>query len=310
MTRLEVAVPSDANHQSTKFSIVTPCWNAEDWILETLLSVVNQTAVRDGRATLEYIIRDGASSDRTVEIVNDAIDSLVDIPGVKVTLTSEPDSGMYDALSKGFESADGDIVAYLNAGDLYSPTCFDAVLDAMAIDSVEWVTGLRVLYNAAGHVVDVRLPGPYRADLMLAGYYGRRGRLGSVQQESTFWSARLQASVDLDMLKSFRLAGDAYLWNVFVKQAPLIVLYAHLGGFRLHGGHLSDDMSEYHREMDRFLAPATLRLWLVSFMSLLTMQLPLGRKILAGKRMVAWSRRAERYEHTTFRSRFLSGRHP
>ena len=47
-----------------KISIVTPCLNAEEFFAETLESIINQA----GKFEIEYIIMDGKSTDRTVEI--------------------------------------------------------------------------------------------------------------------------------------------------------------------------------------------------------------------------------------------------
>lgn len=60
----------------------------------------------------EYIIIDGASSDGTLkQISNSGIENL--------TLVSEPDKGIYDAMNKGLGLAKGDYVIFLNAGDSF-----------------------------------------------------------------------------------------------------------------------------------------------------------------------------------------------
>ena len=59
----------------------------------------------------------------------------------------------------------------------------------------------------------------------------RTGRYSALQQESTFWRAEMMAIVDLDMLASYRLAGDDYLWNTFATMAGPKVVKALLGGF-------------------------------------------------------------------------------
>ncbi len=89
-------------------SVVTPSLNQAETIAATLASVREQE-----HPYLEHIVVDGGSTDRTLEILRDARDT--------VRWTSEPDAGMYDALNKGFASASGDVLAYLNTDDAWFP---------------------------------------------------------------------------------------------------------------------------------------------------------------------------------------------
>ncbi len=94
-----------------KISIITPNYNGERFIAATLSSVLAQ---RGDGVDLEYIVIDGASRDRSVEIIRSyggAIDRVI----------SEPDTGPASAINKGFALATGEIVAWLNADDLYHP---------------------------------------------------------------------------------------------------------------------------------------------------------------------------------------------
>jgi glycosyltransferase involved in cell wall biosynthesis len=224
-----------------RFHIVTPCRNAERWIAETIESVLGQSAVLSGRAELRYLVLDGASSDRTVEIARSFTH-----PGLEVR--SEPDAGMYDALARGLQSVQGATCAYLNAGDLYSRQAFDAVLDLVESRGVRWLTGMEIAHNEKSQVIHAQLPYRYRARLFACGAYGRM--LPFVQQESTFWDASLHAEVDFERLRRFRYAGDYYLWHSFARRATLCIAQAHLGGFRVHAGQQSaEHMPEYLAEM-------------------------------------------------------------
>ena len=214
----------------TKFSIVTPCYNAENYILETAESILNQTAALSGRIDLEYIIRDGNSSDRTVELIQS-------LKSPYVKLISEPDEGMYDALGKGLRAATGDITAYLNAGDYYHKCAFDIVLDIFEEKKVKWLTGFAVLYSDKSYVFYFTLPFKYRERLFEKGFYGPG--LPYVQQESTFWATELHQTLDFAKLKSFKNAGDFYLWHQFATQENLAIVAAYLGGFKYHADSLT-----------------------------------------------------------------------
>lgn len=90
-----------------KISIITVCYNSEKYIRSAIESVINQTY-----NDIEYIIVDGSSKDKTVDIIKSY--------GNKISkFVSEPDKGIYDAMNKGLKMATGDIVAILNSDDFY-----------------------------------------------------------------------------------------------------------------------------------------------------------------------------------------------
>ncbi|WP_292517446.1 glycosyltransferase family 2 protein [Methanoculleus sp.] len=91
--------------EDCKISIITVCFNCEELIDRTIKSVVDQTYTN-----IQYILIDGLSSDKTLEIVKN-YEEYIDI------LVSEKDDGIYDAMNKGLERATGDLVYFLNAGD-------------------------------------------------------------------------------------------------------------------------------------------------------------------------------------------------
>lgn len=91
-----------------KISVITVCKNAGNAIERTLLSVVSQNCFNEN---IEYIIVDGASSDKTVEIIQQYADKY------PIKWISEPDSGIYNAMNKGIKMATGEYLLFLNAGD-------------------------------------------------------------------------------------------------------------------------------------------------------------------------------------------------
>lgn len=91
-----------------KISIITVCKNAEDAIERTLFSVVSQNCFNEN---IEYIVVDGASTDKTVDIIKQYADKY------PIKWISEPDSGIYNAMNKGIKLASGDYLLFLNAGD-------------------------------------------------------------------------------------------------------------------------------------------------------------------------------------------------
>lgn len=229
-------------------TVITPCRNAERLIRRTAESIMAQTAVRSGRVRLQYLVCDGASTDRTVEVVRE-------VCGDSAEVVSEPDHTMYEAVSKGFRRATGDVVSYLNAGDLYAPTALDVVADVFEQHPVEWITGMVFRHNSRGQVIRVDLPYRYRRRFIERGLYGSRLLPFFITQEACFWSRRLLSLVDLEKLASYRLAGDYYLWTCFAREAELVIVEAQLGGFAYEPGQLSQSGDAYAKELASFRRP-------------------------------------------------------
>lgn len=227
------------------FTVITPCRNAEKLVARTVESIMGQSAVRSGRVRLEYLVCDGGSSDGTLAVVRS-------ICGGAAQIHSENDGGMYEALAKGMRRASGDVVAYLNAGDVYSPAALDVVADVLEQTPAEWVTGIQVMYNESGQVIDAVLPHRYRSRLIRAGMYGGWLLPRHVQQESTFWRRAMQDELDYDALASLKLAGDYYLWTRFARRAELRLVQSCLGGFTFHAGQKSEATEAYRREVESF----------------------------------------------------------
>lgn len=102
------------------FSIITVSYNAASTIPATLASVREQTC-----RLYEYILIDGASADNTVKLASES--------GIEpMTIISEKDKGIYDAMNKGLGIATGDYVIFLNAGDsFHSAHTLQLIADAI-----------------------------------------------------------------------------------------------------------------------------------------------------------------------------------
>ena len=104
------------NSSKPLFSIITVVYNNEKYLEETIKSVVNQKF-----QNFEYIIIDGGSSDKTLDIIK-RYDSQIDY------WISEKDKGIYDAFNKGMSLAKGDFIGIVNSDDTY----FDNALEIIA----------------------------------------------------------------------------------------------------------------------------------------------------------------------------------
>lgn len=108
-----------------KITIATVTYNAESTLQRTLDSVSIQTYPH-----IEHLIVDGCSKDQTMELIHRYVDrnTGMSIPH-DIHVIREPDKGLYDAMNKAIEHAEGKYICFLNAGDcLHSP---DTILQIM-----------------------------------------------------------------------------------------------------------------------------------------------------------------------------------
>ena len=106
-----------------KISIVTVAYNSEKTIRQTIESVLNQTYTN-----IEYLIIDGKSTDKTVEIAKSYEKKFYE-KGIEYRIISEKDNGIYDAMNKGASLATGKFVAMLNSDDWYEPCAVETVVN-------------------------------------------------------------------------------------------------------------------------------------------------------------------------------------
>lgn len=112
-----------------KISIITVCLNSEKTIEQTLQSVINQE-----NCDYEYIVIDGKSTDKTLEIIEKYKKYIS-------AVVSESDLGIYDAMNKGISLATGDIIGIINSDDWYEPGIFVKVEECFQTANAEVVYG-------------------------------------------------------------------------------------------------------------------------------------------------------------------------
>lgn len=107
----------------TKVSIITPCFNSSRTIRQTIESVLSQSV-----PPYEYIIKDGGSKDDTLDIAEEYRAKFAE-KGIRFLIISEPDGGIYDAMNKGIDKAQGDLIGIINSDDWLEPVAVQRVTE-------------------------------------------------------------------------------------------------------------------------------------------------------------------------------------
>ena len=223
-------------NQYPKISIVTPCFNQKEYIGECIESILSQQY-----PNLEYIIIDGGSTDGTVDIIRQYADKLH-------FWMSASDSGLYDALNKGFSYATGEIMGWLNSDDiLHRKSLFTIGQIFSDLPQVQWLQGYPCVIDSNGRVVYHRPQRSTKYSFYLKEYHDGI----FIQQESTYWRRDLWVKSGSCISTEYKYAGDFELWIRFFNFAKLYNSQALLGAFRVRKGQLSEiNLKEYLMECD------------------------------------------------------------
>ncbi|SHN82450.1 glycosyltransferase family 2 protein [Bradyrhizobium erythrophlei] len=215
-----------------RISVVTPSFNMGRYLEDTIASVLAN--LRDGD---EYFVIDGGSTDESLDIIKRHEKRLTG-------WVSQPDNGYADAIAKGFARASGDILCWINAGDLYLAGAFDAArtmfepgMDLIFGDDFYVDENNKILAFSRGWVPDLR------AAMLYGGW--------TPLQDSCFWrrelyhkiggmDARLRYAADYDLFLRMALAGCA-------SYVPVT-----FSAFRRHAGQKSiSGLIDYNNERRR-----------------------------------------------------------
>ena len=224
-----------------KFSIVTPVYNGQKYIRETIESVLSQR----GDFEIEYIIVDGDSSDKTIDIIKEYEKKLKN-NNIKFKWISEKDNGMYDAINKGFDMATGDIFAWINHDDKYELGVFEIISKTFQkFPKINWLEGITSYINPNGKLINSGLCMIYNQKWLFMGVYGRNAYF--VHQDGVFWKRELWNKIK-KIPTEYKFAGDYWLWINFAKFEKLWTLKASVSFFRKRDGQLSSNMKKYREE--------------------------------------------------------------
>jgi glycosyltransferase involved in cell wall biosynthesis len=114
-----------------KISIITPSFNHEKYIRDTIESVLNQNY-----SNFEHIVIDGGSLDKTIEILKEY---------KHLKWISEKDNGPVEAIIKGFKMSSGNIFTWLNSDDYFEKNIFKDIAEAFKYEKTRIIVGNMML---------------------------------------------------------------------------------------------------------------------------------------------------------------------
>ena len=196
-------------------SLVTCSYQQARYLEATMQSVLSQ-----GYPALEYLVMDGGSTDGSADIIRRYASQLTH-------WVSEPDRGQTDALIKGFECAEGDILGWLCSDDLLLPGALQAVGEYFAAHpECDAVYGDALWIDGEGRYLRPKKEIAFNRFIFLFDH-------NYIPQPSMFWRRSLYKAVGgLD--RRFNLAMDGDLWDRFGRQGRIAHLPQYLSCMRFY----------------------------------------------------------------------------
>ena len=217
-----------------KISVIVPCYNMVSYIEQTLKSIISQNY-----NNLELIIVDGGSSDGTIDILNRYKENFTHY-------ISEPDHGQYDAITKGFSLASGEILCWLNADDYFFPWTLISVARLFNENKkIDWIRGIPAFMDEDGCLTNIYNNISSAPQKFIKNGWFSEDLFGFLQQESMFWKRSLWEKVNGLNLK-YTLAADFELWTRFAENSELVSFGLPLAAFRKRSDSRSAMQKQYY----------------------------------------------------------------
>jgi glycosyltransferase len=201
---------------SVLISVITVCYNNEKTIQHTIESVLNQTY-----NYIEYIIIDGGSTDKTLEIIK-SYKAKFDTKGISYGWVSEKDSGISDAFNKGTKLSTGELIGFIHSDDWLEPEATEIIVQNLDNNYKVFCGNLKI-YDAGYNYLKTRKSRPFLLPfgmyVMHPTVFVRRGLYSSNK-----FDLNLKIAMDYDILLRFRKA------NFKIKSINKVISNMCLGG--------------------------------------------------------------------------------
>lgn len=203
------------------FSIVTPVFNGEDYILDTVSSVL----LHSREFQVEYIVVDDGSTDSTSEILSTF--------GERITVLKQRNAGESSAVNAGLAIARGEILLIVSADDpLFTSDLFEGAADFFTSNPgvMAWYPDWNLI-DENGRVLEVRQPAEYDDNLLI-------GRFVCLPGPGTLIRKSAAEAVGGRQLK-YKFTGDYDFWLRLSRVGELRHRSRVVAQWRLHDGSTS-----------------------------------------------------------------------
>ncbi len=199
-----------------KISIITPSYNQAQFLERTIFSVLNQNY-----PNMEFIIIDGCSTDKSVEIIRRYERYLT-------FWVSEPDNGQADAINKGLRVAKGDVLVWQNSDDIFLPDTFYKIAKILkSKKDADLIFGNIYLIDSFDRIVNEFRFVPFSLnDLLYLDW--------NIGSQAAFWSRGIMDRIG--MLREDISTCFDYDWFIRLGKSSRSTHFTRdfLGGYRVH----------------------------------------------------------------------------
>ncbi len=201
------------NNNLPLVSVITPTLNSEKYLERTIKSVLNQSYPK-----IEYIIIDGGSVDKTPEIIEK-------YRGRIAHFVSQPDRGLYDAMNKGVDIAQGEIIGIINSDDWYQPEGVKLIVSGYLKDREAGVFfgDIQVVSENLEHIERVR-----GKPELIGSYRWRVIHPSSFVARSIY--AKHRYNLNFSLLADYDFFLNLYFSGVNFHYCNEVIAYARAGG--------------------------------------------------------------------------------
>lgn len=212
-------------------TIITPSLNQGGFIKNTIDSVLTQDY-----PALDYQVRDGVSTDQTLQVLCSY--------GDRLRWFSEPDKGQANAINKGWQESQGEILAWLNSDDCLHPGALRKVGFFFRDNpDIDVLYGDCDLIDQSGNVLQLypTQPFDFKNLVLLSVNY--------IPQPATFFRKRVLEHIGyLD--ESFNYVMDFDYWLRAGKAHRFVYIRERLASLRIHSQAKSiSDLGKWGREL-------------------------------------------------------------